>query len=204
MKSAPPLTPLSPNTPLAQIPFVVVDCETTGHDPQFASLTEIAAVRMLADQQLDQFTALVATDQPITAFITGLTGITAELLVGAPPIAQVLPRFLEFATGGVLVAHHAPFDLGFLRAASAKTGVQWPDFLVIDTAQLSRNLLHPGETSDHKLSTLASHFGVPNRPTHRALPDALATASVLTHLCERLQTQGGRTLADLVQSCRRR
>jgi len=119
---------------------------------------------------------------PIPANITELTGITDAMVAGAPKIADVLPDFLEFASGGVIVAHNAPFDLAFLAAACAHCGIAWPQRAVIDTAVLSRMLLGPADVPDHRLATLSCHFDVMTAPCHRALADAKATAGVLKGL----------------------
>jgi DNA polymerase III epsilon subunit family exonuclease len=159
--------------------LVVVDVETTGWLADSASITEIGAVRLASDQPIREFSALVNPGVAIPPDITALTGITDDMVAGAPPIGEVLPRFIEFASGSVIVAHNAPFDLGFLTAASTASGIDWPSAAVIDTAVLARLLLAPSAVPDHKLTTLASYFGTGTDPCHRALADAKATAGVL-------------------------
>jgi DNA polymerase III epsilon subunit family exonuclease len=158
---------------------VVVDVETTGWLADAAAITEIGAVRLAVDQPVREFSALVNPGMPIPPVITELTGITDDMVADAPAIGEVLPRFLEFASGSVIVAHNAPFDLGFLTAACAQNGIAWPPCAVIDTAVLARLVLRPGTVADHKLTTLAEHFGTRTDPCHRALADAKATAGVL-------------------------
>ena len=167
---------------LTSADLVVVDVETTGWLADSASITEIGAVRLAGDQPVREFSALVNPGTPIPADITALTGITDSMVAGAPPIGEVLPRFIEFARGSVIVAHNAPFDLGFLTAACADSGIDWPPSAVIDTAVLARLLLTSGAVPDHKLTTLASYFGTETDPCHRALADARATAGVLNGL----------------------
>ncbi len=162
--------------------LVVVDVETTGWLADSARITEIGAVRLACDQPVREFSALVNPGTPIPPDITKLTGISDELVREAPAIGEVLPGFLEFARGSVIVAHNAPFDIGFLTSACADTGIAWPPSAVIDTAVLARLILRPGEVPDHKLTTLATHFGTSTGPCHRALADAKATAGVLTSL----------------------
>lgn len=159
--------------------LVVVDVETTGWLADSASITEIGAVRLATDQPVREFSALVNPGMPIPPDITALTGITDDMVAAAPPIGEVLPRFIEFVRGSVIVAHNAPFDLGFLSAACAGSGIDWPPSAVIDTAVLARLLLTPDAVTDHKLTTLASYFGTGTAPCHRALADAKATAGVL-------------------------
>lgn len=159
--------------------LVIVDVETTGWLADSASITEIGAVRLASDQPIREFTELVNPGAPIPPDITALTGITDDMVAGAPSIGEVLPRFIDFARDSVIVAHNAPFDLGFLTAACADSGIEWPPCAVIDTAVLARLLLVPGAVPDHKLTTLAGYFGTGSDPCHRALDDARATAGVL-------------------------
>ncbi len=166
--------------------FTVVDLETTGGSPLADAITEIGAVRVLADGRIEgQFHSLVDPGRPIGAFVAALTGITDDLVAGQPGISTVLPEFLEFAHGSVLVAHNAPFDIGFLKAAASEHGQPWPLFQVLDTVTLSRELLSPGEVINHRLATLAAHFGARVTPNHRALADAYATTDVLLALLRR-------------------
>ena len=164
---------------LTDADLVVVDVETTGWLADSASITEIGAVRLARDQPAREFSALVNPGTPIPPDITALTAITDDMVAGAPPIGEVLPRFIDFARGSVIVAHNAPFDLGFLTAACANAGIEWPSCAVVDTAVLARLLLTPGAVPDHKLTTLAGYFGTGTNPCHRALADARATAGVL-------------------------
>jgi DNA polymerase III subunit epsilon len=181
----------------ASVDFVIVDVETTGWQPDQASITEIAAVRVSAGQPSAEFSALVNPGGPIPADIVALTGITDAMVSQAPPISAVLPGFLAFARGCVLTAHHAPFDVGFLTAACGNCRIPWPAFPVLDTAALARSVLDETEVPDCKLATLAGFFGTRTRPCHRALADARATADVLTGLLGRLARSGVRTLAEI-------
>jgi DNA polymerase III epsilon subunit family exonuclease len=171
--------------------MVIVDVETTGWLADAAGITEIGAVRLSPGRPASEFSALVNPERPIPPAISDLTGITDAMVSDAPAIAQVLPAFLVFAGGGVMVAHNAPFDLGFLAAACHDCGLEWPDPAVIDTAVLSRLLLGPGDVPDHRLATLSAHFDVRTGPCHRALADAQATAAVLKGLLG-LLTRGPR------------
>ena len=95
------------------------------------------------------------------------------------------------------MAHNAPFDVGFLRAACAECGLTWPHFTVLDTVMLARQLMDPDEVPDCKLGTLAGYFRARTAPSHRALADARATADVLGWLIRRLTHRGIRTLGQL-------
>jgi DNA polymerase-3 subunit epsilon len=190
-------------TPLADVTFVVVDLETTGGAPVEAGITEIGAVKVRGGKVIGQFATLTNPDIPIPPFVAALTGITDALVASAPKVRAVLPDFLEFARDCVLVAHNAPYDVGFLKGACAKHGYPWPESTVVDTARLARVALHRDEVVNCKLSTLAAHFRTTVSPTHRAFDDARATADVLHRLIERVGDLGVGTLEDLLEFCSR-
>jgi len=183
--------------PLVDVTFVVVDLETTGGSPTDSAITEIGAVKVRGGQVLGEFATLVNPGAVIPPFITVLTGITDAMVAPAPGIGAVLPAFLEFATGCVLVAHNARFDVGFLTTASAELGIPWPRFPVVDTVTLARRVLARGETSNCKLATLATLFRTETTPSHRALDDARATVDVLHGLIGRLGNVGVQSLEEL-------
>jgi DNA polymerase III epsilon subunit family exonuclease len=176
----PGLLPASPFLPPGDL--VIVDVETTGWLADEAAITEIGAVRLSPGRPMTEFSALVNPGMPIPGHITELTGITDAMVAKAPGIGRVLPDFLRFAAGCVIVAHNAPFDIDFLAAACEQNGLEWQGPAVIDTAILSRMLLGPHVVPDHRLATLACHFNARTAPCHRALADAKATAAVLKGL----------------------
>ncbi len=183
---------------LSDVTFCVVDLETTGGSPANGSrITEVGAVKVRGGEVCGEFQTLVNPDAAIPAFITVLTGITQSMVAPAPLIDEVLPSFLEFARGTVLVAHNAPFDTGFLRHAAKELGIPWPRFEVLDTAVLARRVLLRDEVRNVKLSTLAAHVGATTTPNHRALSDARATVDVLHHLFERMGPLGVHTLEEV-------
>ncbi len=184
-------------TPLRDVTFVVVDLETTGGAPLTHAITEIGAVKVRGGEVLGELSTLVNPGVPIPAFISVLTGITDAMVLDAPRIDAALPAFLEFARGSVLVAHNAPFDISFLKAATAATGRDWPGFTVVDTVHLARQVIPRGEVPNRKLSTLARLFGSPDTPDHRALHDARATVHVLHGLLERVGSLGVHSLEEL-------
>lgn len=183
---------------LADATFCIVDLETTGGSPKSgARITEIGAVKVRGGDVLGEFQTLVNPDEHIPAFITVLTGITDQMVIAAPRIAEVMPSFLELARGSVLVAHNAPFDVGFLKSAAAGLGIPWPTFEVLDTVTLARRTLPRGEVPNYKLATLAAKFHATTSPTHRALDDARATVDVMHALFERLGPLGVTTLEEV-------
>ncbi|WP_101587773.1 DEDD exonuclease domain-containing protein [Brevibacterium jeotgali] len=185
-------------TPLHDVDFVIVDLETTGAHSADNAITEIGAVRVRGGEVLGEFQSLVRpVGSVISPFVARLTGITNGMVADAPRIEAVLPSFLEFMRGAVLVAHNAPFDVGFLRAACARLDYTWPAPKVLDTVALARKALPRTEVRNHKLATLAAFFGTDTEPDHRALSDARATVGVLHALFEIYGSHGIVTLEDL-------
>ncbi len=184
--------------PLRDITFCVVDLETTGASVQGgAMITEIGAVKVRGGEVLGEFQTLVNPHEQIPPFIAVLTGITNSMVASAPPITSALPAFLEFAQGTVLVAHNAPFDIGFLKHFAAAQERPWPGFEVVDTARLARRVITRDDAPNCKLSSLAIAFRSTTTPNHRALSDARATVDVLHGLMERLGGLGVHTLEEL-------
>lgn len=187
--------------PLSQTTFVVLDLETTGSSPSVgAGITEIGAVKVRGGEIIGEFQTLINPGGPIPAFITILTGITQSMVALAPSIEEAFPAFLEFMgphEENVLVAHNAPFDIGFLKAAAANQEYPWPKYQILDTARLARQVLLRDEVNNCKLATLARFFRAETSPTHRALDDARATVDVLHGLLERVGSFGVTTLEEL-------
>ena len=190
-------------TSLRETTFVIVDLETTGGrskagpDGCFDAITEIGAVKVCGGEVIGEFATLVDPQRSIPPQIVELTGITTAMVRDAPTISAVLPMFLEFARGAVLVAHNAGFDIGFLRAAAGRCGITWPAPPVLCTVKLARRVLTREEAPSVRLSALARLVGSATEPTHRALDDARATVDVLHALIDRVGNQGVCTYSDL-------
>ena len=187
---------------LRETTFVVVDLETTGgratsDGDDYDAITEIGAVKVRGGAVLGELATLVDPGRSIPPQIVALTGITSAMVCDAPKIDSVLPAFLEFARGAVLVAHNAGFDIGFLRAAAERCQIAWPRPPVLCTVRLARRVLTRDEAPSVRLSALARLFGAATTPTHRALDDARATVDVLHGLIERVGNQGVHTYTDL-------
>ena len=183
--------------PLRATTFTVVDLETTGGSAATDAITEIGAVKVRGGEVLGEFQTLVHPGMPIAPFVSVLTGITDVMVSNAPSVRAALSAFLEFARGSVLVAHNAPFDVGFLRAAAAEQVIPWPSFAVVDTATLARRVLTRDDVPNCKLATLAVFFSAGTTPNHRALSDARATVDVLHGLIARLGSLGVQSLPEL-------
>ncbi|MBJ7341160.1 MAG: DEDD exonuclease domain-containing protein [Mycolicibacterium sp.] len=191
-------------TLLRETTFVIVDLETTGGRARgdangngYDAITEIGAVKVRGGEVLGELATLVDPGRSIPPQIVALTGITTAMVFDAPTIDAVLPAFLEFSKGAVLVAHNAGFDVGFLRAAADRLRIPWKRPPVLCTVKLARRVLTKDEAPSVRLSALAQLFGAATTPTHRALDDARATVDVLHALIERVGNQGIQTFADL-------
>jgi DNA polymerase-3 subunit epsilon len=185
-------------TPLYDTTFVVVDLETTGTSPDGDAITEIGAVKVRGGEVLGEFATLVNPGRAIPPAIVQITGITTAMVYEAPRIEAVLPGFLEFAKGAVLVAHNARFDMAFLRAAAARMDTPWPSAPVVCTVKLARRVLARDEAPSVRLGVLAPLLGATTQPNHRALDDARATVDVLHALIGRVGNLGVHSLTELL------
>jgi DNA polymerase-3 subunit epsilon len=183
---------------LADVAFTVVDLETTGAKPGFAKITEIGAVRIEGGRDVGQFSALVNPGIAIPPTITGITGIDDALVADAPPIDEVLPRFVEFTGDSVLVAHNARFDLSFLDYELGRLQRRAFPRPALDTLRLARKLCPQQRCS---LSALSHRFDTRVKPVHRALQDAQATGELLLLFLSWLQEQGVSTLEEVARYC---
>jgi len=175
---------------LAEITFIVLDLETTGASPaNGCAITEIGAIAVRGGDILEEFSTFVNPQVTLPEYIINLTGITDEMLEDAPLIDQALPDFIEFINRHEdvhLVAHNAPFDIGFLKAAAQSLSHNWPKYEVIDTVKLARRLIDRSEIQNYKLGTLSQFFDTAALPNHRAIDDVKTTVEVLHRLIERL------------------
>ena len=189
-------------THLSAVTFCVVDLETTGA-AETDKITEIGAVKVRGGEVLGEFQTLVNPTIAIPPLIAVLTGITNAMVAGAPEPAPGAALVLAFAQNTVLVAHNAPFDVGFLRRACEALGYPFPRWPVVDTAALARQILLRDEVPNCRLATLAKHFRAATTPNHRALTDAQATVDVLHGLIERVGNLGVATIEDLREFTRK-
>ncbi len=173
--------------------YVAFDLETTGLYRR-DTIIEIGAVRMRRGQEIDRFQTFVDPSCRLHPRTAELTGITDEMLKGAPTIEQVLPQFLEFLGDSVLVAHNAEFDMNFVRRACEKLGLPW-DRTSVDTLVLSQNLLT--QLSRFKLDIVAKEFDLADFNHHRAGDDALVCGRIAGRLFELLESRGVRDIQSI-------
>ena len=174
--------------------FCVFDIETTGLSNLRDRMTEIGAVRICDGEIVDQFDTFVDPQMPVPEKISELTGITDEMLRGAPQEEEALEAFLKFADGLPLVAHNASFDVGFIRRAAERVGCVF-DLPYIDTVAMSK-YCNP-ELKRHKLDVVAEYFGLGTFNHHRAQDDARMLARIFLCMAEKLRREGISDMAQL-------
>ena len=177
--------------------YVAFDLETTGLAPRHDRIIEIGAVLMKQGKEIDRFQTFVDPQQRLDKETTDLTGITDEMLQGAPKIEEVLPKFLKFVGGRVLAAHNARFDTTFIHRECSRLGI---DYTVnsVDTLILAQCLMP--ELNQHKLNIVAKAFDLGDFNHHRAADDALICGKILGKLFEKLEEQGVRNLQSVNQA----
>lgn len=185
------------DTPLDQLVFTVVDCETTGlHVEAGDKLVAVAAVRVDRGQVRteDTFDMLANPGRPIPEVSREIHGISDDMVAGAPPTTDVVAAFARYADESVLVGHHLGFDVGFLRPVARRTGSALPEY-GLDTMLLSAVLFTAADTH-HGLDALCGRLGVPIIGRHTALGDSLATAEALVRMMPMLAARGITTLGQ--------
>ncbi len=177
--------------------YVVFDIETTGLSMKKCKIIEIGAVRVDAEgNELGRFSEFVNPEEPIPYEIEQLTSINDQMVMDAPIIDVILPKFLEFARGAILVAHNATFDTGFIQEFCDRLGLEYP-FTALDTMTISYVLLP--QLGRYNLDRLCKHFNVVNAHHHRACDDADVTAKIFVRLMEMLKEKGIDTVEKLDQ-----
>ena len=164
--------------------YVAFDLETTGLSSKHDRIIEIGAVLMEKGQEIDRFQTFVDPEMRLQKDTIDLTGITDDMLKGAPKLEEVFPKFLEFVGDKVLVAHNADFDTGFIRAACGKLGYTY-NFTSIDTLVMAQNLLP--HLSKFKLDVVANALSLPEFNHHRAADDAVTCGLIASKLFEKLE-----------------
>ena len=175
---------------LKELEFVVVDVEATGAKTPPNRLIELGAYRIRDGRIVDKFLTLVNPEIPIPRFVASLTGISNDMVKKAPVFADVAPRWLDFVSDSVLIAHNAPFDTSFLNHEVSRV---YPGHRMVNphlcTVRLSRRVLP--DLMNHRLDTIANHFSIPIVSRHRAGSDALATAEIFILLMTKLEEEHG-------------
>ncbi len=176
--------------------FTAFDLETTGLYPGVDRIVEIGAVSF-GPEGVGTFETFVDPGIPVPAEARRVNCITDEMLLGAPPIEEALPRFLSFLAGSFPIAHNASFDVGFISREMARLGIDSPDVPVIDTRGLAR-CVFPNRHS-YSLSSLRREHCLEGREIHRALADALTCRDLFLVCVRRLAAQGVCRVEDILE-----
>ena len=184
--------------PVSSLIFTALDLETTGLDPAQDAIIEIGGVKFCNNTVIEDFEQLVYTDHPLSQAVQQVHSITPEMLRGQPTIDQVAPRFLEFLGDTILMAHNAPFDMGFLNAMTHHLGLKRQRNRVINTLDIARRAF-PGR-ANYRLEALALdlHLGYEPSSAHRSLHDAIICMRLFEKIIEELGFMGDITLSELL------
>ena len=174
--------------------FVVFDIETTGFSAVNDRIIEIGAVKVENGVITEKFSEFVNPERPIPFEIEKLTSINDRMVEDAPNISVILPRFMDFCRGSVLVAHNADFDTGFIRHNCEVLGLPY-DYTYVDTLGIARSFLEG--LKNYKLDTVVEAMGCTLANHHRAVDDAGATADVFVRFLERFKKKRIRDLDEL-------
>ncbi len=158
--------------PWTDYEFVAFDTETSGAYPLGSEVVEFGAVKWKGGKEIASYQTLLKPSEPMSNFIIGIHGISNQMVETAPLMAEKISDIRKFLEGAVLMAHHAPFDLGFMTVDFEKNKIELPTEPVLCTSLLSRKIIT--ESLNHKLQTLIKVLHLDGGTAHRALDDARA------------------------------
>lgn len=156
--------------------FTVIDIETTGLDPNFDKIIELSAIKVVNGKENSIFTELVNPGYPISSFITNLTGITDEMLEKAETIEKVLPQFLNFIGGDIVLGYNAHFDVNFIYDNTLKHLNTYFNNDIVDIYRFARILIK--DSKNHRLETMVNYFSIEHERLHRGLEDCKVTLTL--------------------------
>ena len=182
--------------PVSQLLFTAFDFETTGLTPGIDRIVELGAVRFKGKEVLETFDRLVNPGMVISAGATAVSGITDAMVIAQPEVGKILPEFVSFAGESILIAHNAPFDLAFLRAALLDHEMDDVKNLIIDTQELAKRAF-PRQRS-YGLQNLAVALNLPPNNAHRAADDALMCMKLFNACVETMSFMGELTLGEVI------
>lgn len=180
--------------------FIVFDIETTGFSCKKNKVIEIGAVKIKNGEIIDRFSSLINPKEPIPLHIVNLTGINDEMVIKEETIDKVLPRFISFIEGGVLVAHNADFDTSFIAQGCEELDLPFQHKTVIDTVSMARILLP--NLKKYKLDIVAKELQITLEHHHRAVDDAVCTAKILLLLLKKCQDNGIDNIKNMNAMCK--
>lgn len=178
-----------------ELTIVAFDTETSGAYPLDSEICEIAAVKWEGGEVVSEFQTLIKPTKPMSDFIIGIHGITNEMVASAPVMKEKIGEFRKFIEGAILVAHHAPFDLGFLAVEFERFQQPLPSEPVLCSSLISRKIITDSE--NHKLQTLIKHLGLKQGQAHRALDDTRSCLELILHCLNKFGEE--KTLAEILE-----
>ena len=184
---------------LRNVSFAVVDCETTGINPETDRILQVAAIIVNGEGEVvDQFDTVVRPESPenYTHGAEHIHGISKEQVENGMPLREALEKLWTISSGNVFTAHNARFDIGFLHAESQRVGLNNRIETHVDTLALARKT-DAEKTRRHTLDALCEHYGIEREKAHDAKADATATAELLIHLMKEMGVERSDQLPDL-------
>ncbi len=169
---------------MKDLTLVAFDTETSGAYPVGSDIVEFGAVKYQNGKLVDKIEFLFQPREPMSDFIINIHGITNEMVKDCPIISEKINEIHEFMRGSVLVAHHAPFDLGFLSYDFEKAKLDFPETINLCSSLMARKLIP--ESGNHKLQTLVKFLGIDGGSAHRALDDAKSCYHVAAECLRRI------------------
>ena len=167
--------------------YVVFDLETTGLDVENDNIIEIGALKVREGKVTDRFMEFLKLDMPISPMITGITGITNEMVKNARDTKTVIRDFVNFCEDHILVGHNIMFDYKFMKKYASQYGESF-EKKGIDTLKIARKVHKDLESKS--LEALCEHYQIVNTAAHRAYHDALATAKVYHMMAHYFEEKG--------------
>ena len=174
--------------------YCVLDLETTGFSATTEKITEVGIMKIKNGEVIDQFSCFVNPQKHIPQRVTEVTNITDDMVKDAETIEQVFPKILAFIEGSVLVAHNAPFDMGFLKQNAINLGYEF-DYTYLDTLSLAKDLFP--DYKKYKLGKIAENLGIKVEVAHRALDDVDTTVKVFHVMLDMLKKRGAKMVDDI-------
>lgn len=162
--------------------YATLDFETTGLDCNSAKIIQIAAVKYVNHEKVDEYTMNVNPQKNLSNKIKSITGLKDEDLATAPLIDEVLPKLVDFIGDDTLIAHNAPFDMKFFLHNTNECNLPFKKYRVIDTLGLARKNI---STENHKLETLKNYLKLNHYKSHNALHDCYVTGELYRYCCEK-------------------
>lgn len=174
--------------------YCVLDLETTGFSAVTEKITEVGIMKVKNGEVIDEFSCFVNPEKHIPQRVTEVTNITDDMVKDAETIEQVFPKILDFIKDSVLVAHNAPFDMGFLKQNAKLLGYEF-DYTYIDTLSLAKDLFP--DYKKYKLGKIAENLGIKVEVAHRALDDVDTTVKVFNVMLDMLKKRGAKKVEDI-------